>query len=233
MRGTQFGDAEAGELVVYCASAAATPHLDELLAMARAAGLRPDVRSSSRAMDGARAVLAIMPDLSPHQIVHLVNLCNGRPLAVLSPSDEEVDRVIALELGIDDVLSWRQSRRELVARLRALLRRAPPAEAAAGSAWRIDWRRGVLTGPTGLTIRLTAQEMQLLRVLQSADGEPVPQSALSEALSASSGADRRSAATLISRFRRKLGDADSPLIGTAYGQGYYLAAKLHQEGDGL
>jgi two-component system OmpR family response regulator len=115
-------------------------------------------------------------------------------IVVLTGNDEQVDRVIGLELGADDFVSKAQPPREILARLRAVLRRAasspePPAlseppttEDKPSQDWCIDTRRREVLAPGGMVVPLTAMEFELLAYLHSRVGEVVSRDELSEAI---------------------------------------------------
>src|SRR5688572_12963222 len=99
---------------------------------------------------------------------------------------EEVDRVVGLELGADDYLTKPFSLRELLARIRAVLRRvearpatpaeAPPAEGGKGTryrfaGWEVSLRTRRLTSPAGETVSLTRGEFSLLTAFLQAPGQ--------------------------------------------------------------
>jgi DNA-binding response OmpR family regulator len=152
---------------------------------------------------------------------------------------DEFDRVLGLELGADDYLTKPFSLRELLARIRAVLRRrhaAPRRPATAESAkryrfagWELNLRTRRLLAPSGETVPLTKGELNLLVALLDA-----PQRVLSreQLLQASRVHDEevfdRSIDVQILRLRRKLEpDPSNPkLIRTERGAGYVLAAEV-------
>ncbi len=114
------------------------PHLREVVVFAlQRAGF--DVREVS---DGRGAVAGfadvdlvvldiVMPEMDGIEACRQIRMRSRVPIVFLSSRDEEFDRVLGLELGADDYLTKPFSPRELVARVRAVLRRAAPPEAAA------------------------------------------------------------------------------------------------------
>jgi len=147
----------------------------------------------------------------------------GVPVIFLTARDGEVDRVLGLELGADDYLTKPFSPAELVARVRAVLRRsdgAPPPEVVQAGAVTIDTgRREVRAGET--TVDLTTKEFELLRFLAER-----PRLALSrqQILDGVWGhdwfGDSRTVDVHIAQVRKKLGDALT--ITTVRGVGYRL-----------
>ncbi len=102
----------------------------------------------------------------------LANGEGGPPIIMLSAMGEDTDRIVGLELGADDYLAKPCNPRELLARVRAVLRRRrePPggAEDSVGAAclfagWRLDLVRRELRSPQGVIVNLSSGEFSLLR----------------------------------------------------------------------
>lgn len=89
------------------------------------------------------------------------------PVILVTARVEEVDRLLGLELGADDYVCKPFSPREVVARVKAVLRRATPSEAGVG--WHIDETQGCVT-LAGRKLQLTRKELQLLAVLARRPG---------------------------------------------------------------
>jgi two-component system alkaline phosphatase synthesis response regulator PhoP len=152
------------------------------------------------------------------------------PIIMLTARVEETDRLIGLELGADDYITKPFSPRELVARVRAVLRRSEgtlhPTRIINAGELIIDLeRRTVRRGQE--TIDLTATEFDLLAILASAPGRPFTRAQLLDQLYNTSytGFDRTIDAH-IKNLRRKIEpDPDSPprFILTVYGVGYKFA----------
>jgi two-component system, OmpR family, response regulator len=152
---------------------------------------------------------------------------------------DEVDRIVGLELGADDYLTKPFNLRELLARVRAVLRRAevdraaPPKDGKAGgyrfAGWEMNLRTRRLTSPTGASVGLTVGEFSLLSAFLRS-----PQQVLSreQLLAATRVHDDevydRSVDVQILRLRRKLeADPSAPeLIKTERGVGYVFAAPV-------
>jgi len=150
-------------------------------------------------------------------------------LIVVSRRSEPEARVEALELGVDDFLVKPVHLGELVARVRALLRRKGGGESAPRrvriGAWRIDFDERSVAGAEA-EVALTRGEFDLLAKLAAGAGKIVSREELLASISASPDeTDLRSVDVLVSRLRRKLGDtpASPTLILTAPGFGYRLA----------
>jgi two-component system OmpR family response regulator len=152
------------------------------------------------------------------------------PIIFLSSRDDELDRVLGLELGGDDYLTKPFSPRELVARVSAVLRRTSDAAAGAQTlahgGLMMDLARHRCTWHDG-EITLTVSEFALLRALLSAPGRVFERAQLVE-LAYGSGhfvADR-TVDSHIRRLRKKLADAGVDAIETVYGIGYRMREQL-------
>jgi two-component system alkaline phosphatase synthesis response regulator PhoP len=152
------------------------------------------------------------------------------PVIMLTARGEEVDRVLGLELGADDYVTKPFSLRELMARIRAVLRRPGPRqkfEEFAFGAVRVHLRaRQAFKG--GHEVRLTRKEFDLLRYLVEHPGEVITRDRLLDAVW---GYERfpttRTVDTHILRLRQKFeDDPERPAhILTAHGQGYRFVAE--------
>ena len=147
---------------------------------------------------------------------------------MLTARDEEADRVAGLELGADDYVAKPFSPRELVARVRAVLRRAGGGQGGRGgdvlSAGRVTLSRGAReVRVDGRELDLTPKEFDLLAHLLLHAGMVVSRDALlSEVWGFLSPGETRTVETHVAQLRRKLGDAD--LIRTVRGAGYKAVA---------
>jgi two-component system, OmpR family, phosphate regulon response regulator OmpR len=157
-------------------------------------------------------------------------LSGSLPILMLSARGEDVDRILGLEFGADDYLPKPFNPRELLARVKALLRRPRSAEGAPlihFGPFTLDLDRRVLTRE-GEPILLTSGEYMLLRVLASRPGRVFSREELSAAVS---GPEQlpydRSIDARVSRLRRRLGeDADEPqFIRTVWGAGYVFTGR--------
>ena len=187
------------------------------------------------AAGGFDAVLldVMMPGLDGLAVLRKLRDAGHRvPVIMLTARGDEADRVVGLELGADDYVAKPFSPRELLARLRAVLRRADPAsiadkltaagitvDAAAREAW-VD----------GQPVELTGLEIDLLLALLRRAGRVVPRSALMELAGRGDVAvNERAVDVHISRLRKKLGDDAAARIRTVRGVGYVLARAREDE----
>lgn len=156
------------------------------------------------------------------------------PVILLTALKEDVDRIVGLELGADDYLGKPFNPRELVARIRAVLRRAaseghaesePTIYNFAGFEMDAELRR---VTRDGRALELTGAEFDLLRVFVERPGRLLSRDSL---LDLTQGRDRdpldRSVDVLMSRLRRKLGEAsDEPLFKTVRNGGYQFVVPV-------
>lgn len=180
-----------------------------------------------------------LPGEDGMQIMHRIRERSSIPILVLTGVAEEADRVMGLELGADDYLTKPFSPRELLARIRALLRRAKAQATVAERvaevrAWRFgDWELNVglrkLRGPSGRLVDLTNGEFSLLAALLSAPQRILSRDQLLE-LSRLHNAEvyDRTIDVQILRLRRKIEDDPSRprYIRTERGAGYVFDADV-------
>ncbi|NKE47164.1 response regulator [Roseomonas frigidaquae] len=141
---------------------------------------------------------------------------------------DEVDRVIGLELGADDYVTKPFSPRELLARIRAVLRRhaaspRPNRESIRQrfADWMLDRRMRRLTSPDGVEVRLTKGEFALLCAFLDAPGRPLAREHLLQATRVHEDVFDRSIDVQVLRLRRKLDAGRSvSMIRTERGVGY-------------
>ncbi|MEO8842975.1 MAG: response regulator transcription factor [Kofleriaceae bacterium] len=169
----------------------------------------------------------MMPGMDGLAVLRKIRDAGHRtPVIMLTARGDEADRVVGLELGADDYVAKPFSPRELLARLRAVVRRADPAavaekltaagitvDSSAREAW-VD----------GRSVELTGLEIDLLLALLRRAGRVVPRSALMDLAGRGDVAvNERAVDVHISRLRKKLGDDAAQRIRTVRGIGYTLA----------
>ena len=147
------------------------------------------------------------------------------PIIMLTARGEEVDRVVGLELGADDYVVKPFSPRELLARIRAVLRRVegaePPAGGRATGDLHVDEARHAVT-VGGRPVELTAKEFGLLAALMRADGRVLSREQLLETVWGYANAaeiESRTVDVHVRRLRAKLG-AEARRIVTVKAVGY-------------
>jgi DNA-binding response OmpR family regulator len=145
---------------------------------------------------------------------------------------DEIDRIVGLELGADDYITKPFSLGELLARIRAILRRRnarptkPQRESERGSlrfgGWRLERRTRRLTNPRGEPVPLTKGQYALLTAFLAAPQRPLSREYLLQATRVHEDVFDRSIDMQVMRLRRKLGDSggSSPIIRAERGVGY-------------
>lgn len=157
------------------------------------------------------------------------------PVLIASARGEALDRVVGLEVGADDYLGKPFEPRELVARVRALLRRrdrtgrreSPRVLGFAG--WRLDLATRALTAPNGEPLELTAGEFDLLAAFLARPRTILSRDDLMDVLKGrAADAFDRSIDVQVSRLRRKLGDdpREPRLVRTVRNAGYLFTAAV-------
>jgi two-component system, OmpR family, response regulator len=153
---------------------------------------------------------------------------------------DDIDRVVGLELGADDYLTKPFNLRELLARVRAVLRRfdvgkaAPARDPERGrfrfSGWQLDRRTRQLVDPTGTPVALTKGEYAMLVAFLEAPQRPLSREHLLQATRAHEDIFDRSIDVQILRLRRKLErDSSAPrVIQTERGVGYVFAVAVER-----
>jgi two-component system phosphate regulon response regulator PhoB len=150
------------------------------------------------------------------------------PLVMLTARGEELDRIVGLELGADDYIPKPFSPREVVLRIKAVLRRAQPREATPGELLTAGKIRLDLPAHRlevgGEEVALTATEFRLLKLLLERGGRVQSRARLlSDVWGYAEDVDSRTVDTHIRRLRRKLGP-EAERIETVIGVGYRLRA---------
>jgi len=181
----------------------------------------------------ALVVLDVMlPGINGFEVLRRIRSVSKIPVLLLTARGEDVDRIVGLEIGADDYLPKPFNPRELVARIRAVLRRAKPGKAAdlvpeilnVGDVELDPATRSVSCA--GKPVELTSVEFNLLEVLLREAGRVVTRERLVNAvLSRKFMPFDRSIDMHVSKVRRKLGDTDEngDHIKTIRGVGYLFA----------
>ncbi len=176
-------------------------------------------------------VLDIMlPGMDGYELCRRLRSRTTAPVLFLSARDTELDKVVGLEIGGDDYLAKPFGVRELIARVRALLRRgtmeAPESSALNAAGITLDEDRHTAVGPSG-PIDLTPREFELLAALMKDAGKVVTrEDLLREAWGWEYITETKTVDTHIKRLRDKISAAgfDPGIIETVRGYGYRLKA---------
>jgi DNA-binding response OmpR family regulator len=170
----------------------------------------------------------MLPELSGFEVLRRIRTFSRVPVIMLTARGEEVDRIVGLEMGADDYLAKPFSPRELIARIRAVLRRRP-ADAAAPEGpiqWGPLWLdlRARRAGLGEYDLELTSAELRILELLVRADTRLVSREDLMlQALGRRLLPTDRSLDTHVSNLRRKLQrHTDRVNVQSVRGAGYAL-----------
>jgi len=198
-----------------------------------------DAITARKAMKGSAIDLVVLDIMMPGEdglsLCRSIRETSQIPVILLTARNEEVDRIIGLEMGADDYIAKPFSPRELVARAAAVLRRTqalpprqkpPEAEQIHFGEWTLDTAQRELVGPDGMATALSSGEFSLLRAFLER-----PRIALTrnQLLDLTKGRDAelfdRSIDNHVSRLRKKLEpDPRNPrYIKTVWGGGYMFA----------
>ena len=195
-----------------------------------------DGRNLDRLLDDNRVDLVVLDLMLPGEdglsLCRRLRTHSAVPVIMLTAKGDELDRIIGLEMGADDYLTKPFNPRELLARIRAVLRRASApsvgrrARALAFMGWRIDCVLRELKDPNGTRIVLTGAEFCLLQVMCERAGRVLSREQLLDLTQTrAAGSLGRSIDVLISRLRRKIErDLREPEIIKTVRSGGYLFA---------
>jgi two-component system, OmpR family, response regulator len=210
-------------------------------------GLAPVFVTSAADMDSRLqrenfdlVVLDVMlPDEDGLSICQRLRQQSSIPIIMVTARGEAIDRILGLELGADDYVTKPFNSRELIARIRALLRRAAGEPASVRlrprpmtfAGWRIDPTRRELHDPTGLRIMLTSAEFDLLLAFCRHPGQILSREQLIELVHGGlAGSVERSIDVHISRIRQKIepDPKDRSMIKTVRLGGYVFTPLVEQ-----
>ena len=202
----------------------------------------PDGRAMWRALDGGAIDLIVLDLMLPGD--DGLTLCRNLraksdiPVIMLTARGEETDRIVGLEMGADDYLAKPFSARELLVRIKVVLRRTrslppnlqPQSDTRLHFAgWTLDTERRALLAPDGSDTEIGGVEYKLLRVFLDHPNRVLSRDQLLD-LTQGRAADPldRSIDVQVSRLRQRLGDdpRNPALIKTVRGEGYVLSAPV-------
>jgi len=191
----------------------------------------PSGQEALRLVDAEKPALVVLdlmlPDLDGVEVCKRIRQKGDLPVLMLTARDEDVDKIIGLEVGADDYMTKPFNPRELVARVKAILRRSAPERDKRESAvlrhgdLSVDaGRREVKVGET--EVQLAPKEFDLLWELLDHRGLVLTRDQLLERVWGYTFAgDTRTVDVHVRQLRRKLGDA-SPIV-TVWGVGYKVS----------
>src|SRR6266403_771336 len=204
-----------------------------------------DGREMVRAMTDHRVDLLILDVMLPGEdglsLCRKVRAESQTPIIMLTARGEDSDRIVGLEMGADDYLPKPFNPRELLARIKAVLRRQAAARTASAIegatalaflGWRIDIRLRELRDPAGALVAMTSAEFDLLQTFCERPGRVLSRDSLLDFTQGrNTGSLERSIDVLVSRIRRKI-EADPlepTMIKTVRSGGYLFTPRV----DGL
>ncbi len=211
-------------------------------------GMRVTAAADAVAMDAALKVgnfdLIVLDVMMPGEdglsVCRRLRATGSIPILMLTALGEETDRIVGLEVGADDYLPKPFNPRELIARIKAILRRSDQPKMTGGNLagrrlhfdrWTLNTDTRELTGDDGAPVALTTAEFRLLTVFL---GRPRHVLSRQQLLDLTSGRAAevfdRTIDNQISRLRRKIErDPTAPkLISTVWGSGYSLSADVKE-----
>jgi two-component system, OmpR family, response regulator len=213
-------------------------------------GFQPSFVGSAIAMDAMLkqscvdlVILDVMlPGEDGFSICRRLRATSVMPIIMLTARGEEIDRVLGLEIGADDYVSKPFSSRELVARIRALLRRAESAPGLSRfrarpltfDGWCIDPTARELFDSDGIKIALTSVEFELLLTFCRHPGQILSRERLIDLVhGGNAGSIERSVDVHISRIRQKIeADPRDPLMIKTVRLGGYVFTPVVEQTDG-
>lgn len=205
--------------------------------------LARDARDARKLWPLARYNLVVLDLMMPGESgLDLARWLRGQsniPIVMLTAMGEETDRIVGLELGADDYMAKPFNPRELLARIRAVLRRAQGTEVAEVVAdqtlhfagWVLEPTRRRLLNPDGAEVPLTGGEYELLTTLLDRPNRVLTRDMLMDLIhNRQPGPFDRAIDVAISRLRRKLEDdgRNPSVIKTVRGGGYVLSATVER-----
>lgn len=182
----------------------------------------------------ALVILDVMlPDTDGFELCKMVRDRSRIPIIMLTASADDTERIVGLELGADDYMGKPYNPRELLARIKAILRRSAPADngprALLFAGFRMDLLERKLLNAAGEDVQLTGMDFDLLRFFAEHAGQTLERTRLVEH---TRGRDLRafdrSLDVQISRLRQRLGDdgKQPAMIKTVRGAGYVFAVEV-------
>lgn len=204
--------------------------------------LATDGRDMRRALESSRPDLVVLDVMLPGEdglaLCRDLRTRSSLPVIMLTARVDEVDRIIGLEMGADDYLSKPFSPRELLARIKNVLRRTRQLPSAQGAAhrvrfasWTLDLVARELTAPDGVLVGLSGAEFRLLSAFVEHPNRVLNRNQLMDLTLGREGTSfDRSIDVQVSRLRARLGDEgrEPRIIKTVRNEGYVFAAEVER-----
>jgi len=210
--------------------------------------MRVSIAENGRAMDrilaDTRISLIVLDRMLPGEdglsICRRLRASSDIPIIILTAQGDEVERIIGLEMGADDYLGKPFNPRELLARIRAVLRRrddarsnsAAPKRSYKFAGWSLDGTMRRLYDPSGTRVELTGAEFEMLLVFCERPGRTLSRDQIIDLTQGREASpSERSVDILISRLRRKLerDPKDPELLQTIRSSGYLFSPEVVAE----
>jgi two-component system OmpR family response regulator len=210
--------------------------------------MRVSIAENGRAMDrilaDTRISLMVLDRMLPGEdglsICRRLRATSDIPIIILTAQADEVERIVGLEMGADDYLGKPFSPRELLARIRAVLRRRDDAHSTAATpkrsykfaGWSLDGTMRRLYDPAGARVELTGAEFEVLLVFCERPRRTLSRDQIIDLTQGREAApSERSVDILISRLRRKLehDPKDPELLQTIRSSGYLFSPEVVSE----
>jgi two-component system OmpR family response regulator len=204
--------------------------------------LAADGREMRAALDATRPDLVVLDVMLPGEdglaLCRELRARSSLPVIMLTARVDELDRIIGLEMGADDYIVKPCNPRELLARIKSVLRRARALPAGAGdtrgvrfAGWVLDLVKRHLIAPDGAVIALSGGEFRLLQIFVEHPNRVLSRNQLMNlALGRESTPFDRSIDVQVSRLRTRLRDEgrEPHIIKTVRNEGYVLAARVER-----
>jgi len=183
----------------------------------------------------------MLPDVDGLTLCRDLRAKSNTPILMLTARGEETDRIVGIEMGADDYLVKPFNPRELLARIKSVLRRTralPPnlrpesARCLSFAGWCLDTAARLLIAPDGVATPLSGGEYRLLRILLDHPNRVLNRDQLTEMIHGREAeAYDRAIDVQVSRLRQRLRDdsREPELIKTVRGEGYVLAAAVERQ----
>lgn len=179
----------------------------------------------------------MLPDTDGLTLCRDLRARSSLPVLMLTARGEEADRIVGIEMGADDYLVKPFSPRELLARIKTILRRTrelppnlrpEPQRCLAFAGWRLDTATRMLTAPDGVMVPLSGGEYRLLHILLEHPNRVMNRDQLVEMIHGRTAEPYdRAIDVQISRLRQRLREDSEPqIIKTVRSEGYVLAASV-------
>lgn len=213
----------------------------------RANECRASIAGNGREMDKALAESRIdllvldlnLPGEDGLSLCRRLRMSSQIPIIMLTAKGEEIDRIIGLEMGADDYIAKPFNPRELLARIRAVLRRRNSASAISDpsiklmvfAGWRLDLALRQLSDPNGVRVTVTGAEFDLLRAFCELAGRVLSRDQLLDLTQGRvAGPFERSIDVLVSRLRQKIerDPRDPQFIKTVRSGGYLFTPEVER-----